>query len=356
MLISLGILAWNEENIIGDMLRSLFAQTVFHKDTAAELGWDWEIIVVPNGCSDGTAAVAERVLSMCVSSVRGYQLTYAVRSLSEAGKSNAWNHFIHNFSNKDAKFIVLADADIKFKSPQTLHNTISALLMDPEASVAVDLPLKDTLLKERMTWIEKISIAGSQEAIAGPIGICGQFYCGRARVLRQIWMPKGLSGEDGFLRAMIVTNFFRQAAKEEKVIRAEDASHYYKGLTSIKAIFQHELRLVIGTTLNCYLMWDSLLFCTDPKGRGAGLAIKEQLEMDPLWYQKFIYNAVSNRGWWRLPRGMFWRRLRRLRSVEGKWTLSRRKIVTAMVGFALDIPVFICANYKLKRKNIIGYW
>ena len=156
--------------------------------------------------------------------------------------------------------------------------------------------------KSKKTLLERISVTASSVSTAGSPAISGQFFCARAEALRQIWMPKGLAVEDGFLHAMIITDCFRTAIDEGKVIRAENATHYYETLTSIKAIFRHELRIIIGSAVNCYFMWDFLLFATDPLGPGAGVLIRNRLELDPSWYPTFVDNSIKNHGFWVLPR------------------------------------------------------
>jgi hypothetical protein len=176
----------------------------------------------------------------------------------------------------------------------------------------------------------------------------------RAHALRQIWMPKGLPVEDGFLYAMILTDCFRSEIDQSKIMRAANATHYYETLTSLKAIFQHELRIVIGTAVNCYFTWDFLKFATDPNGPGAGVTIKHLAGNDPLWYSKLINNAIQNHGFWVLPKGMLFRRFANLGSYNGP-ALIKRAII-AIIGFTLDVPVFFVANSRLKGGKAIGYW
>lgn len=98
-------------------------------------------------------------------------------------------------------------------------------------------------------------------------------------------------------------------------------------------------------------MWDFLLFATDPAGDGAGELIRRQLERDPSWYEKLMANAIRARGWWVLPSDMLLRRFARKRRSRGAAGL-----IKALVGFALDLPVCIAANRRLKRLDSIGYW
>lgn len=353
MLISIGILAWNEEAVIETTLASLFRQSVFQNMPSLP-NVEWEIILVPNGCSDDTAIIARRVLANFANQDDNQKIVFYVHELEEPGKSNAWNHYIHKFSSKQADLILLMDADIEFGETETISNTVKSLCLNPQAVVAVDLPLKDAIKKSRKTLIEWISVSSSHTSTDGPLGISGQFFCARAEALRQIWMPKGLAVEDGFLRAMIVTNSFRTEINEGRIIRAENATHYYETLTTLKGIFRHELRIVIGTAVNCYFTWDFLTFAIDPFGPGAGVLINNWGEKDPSWYPRFINNTIKNHGFWVLPRGMLFRRFSRFASYRGlklvKWALF------AIVGFLLDLPVFIAANYRLKKGDAVGYW
>ena len=60
--ITLGILAYNEGEMIGRTVRSLFEQSVFSGVAATLPDVQWEIVVVPNGCKDDTHAQAEQAL------------------------------------------------------------------------------------------------------------------------------------------------------------------------------------------------------------------------------------------------------------------------------------------------------
>lgn len=350
MLISVGILAWNEEGAIERMLRSLFLQTALQPESADLPGFAWEIVVVPNGCTDNTAAVARRVLADLVAQTDP-RIVWRVCEVSESGKSNAWNRFVHEFSTPGAGLIALADADIEFGEYTTLAETVKVLARDPHAVAAVDLPLKDAVKKPRMSFLDRISVRASADVAHRRAELCGQFFVARADALRRIWMPRGLSVEDGFIGAMLVTNCFREPADHGRIIRAEGATHYYETLASIRAIYRHELRLVIGTALNCYLLWDFLLFATDPAGDGAGELIRRRLERDPAWYEKLMANSIRSRGWWVLPSGMLFRRFARKRRSPGVKGLCK-----AVVGFALDLPVCLAANRRLKKLDSIGYW
>ena len=64
MKILLGILVWNEEDIIGQTLKSLFEQTLFHRT-----GIEIELIVLANGCTDKTTEVSEKAIQKYKNSI-----------------------------------------------------------------------------------------------------------------------------------------------------------------------------------------------------------------------------------------------------------------------------------------------
>lgn len=355
MIVSIGMLAYNEADVISLTIDSLLAQSAFRPEASAALGvTHWEMVVVPNGCRDDTGAVADAAFRRALAALPNRNISHRVVELKEPGKSNAWNEFIHRIARADTDVFVMIDTDIEFGHVDTILNCLRELNTNPRAKVVVDTPLKDFLKKDKLSLIERISARGSDMRFEGQIGIAGSFYCARAETLRQVWMPRGLSGEDGFLKGMIVTDCFRIDPDPSRLARAADATHYYEGLTGLKQIFHHELRMVIGTCLNCYFMWDFLKFATDPSGPGAGELIRNRVAHDPEWYRKTIMNQVRNRGFWVMPHGLTLRRFSALKGL-GFGRLLRR-LPMALAGFLLDIPVFIVANRRLKSGRAIGFW
>jgi glycosyltransferase involved in cell wall biosynthesis len=354
MIVSIGMLAYNEAAGIDKTIASLLSQSVFHSKAKQLPITEWEIIVVPNGCSDNTEEVAHAALQQGLNKITGLSIKFSVKSLAQGGKSNAWNHYVHTMSHPNADTLILVDSDIEFGHIDTILNCLTELNNNPHAKVVVDLALKDFVKKTNPTWIEKISARSSGIQLEGRVGLSGQFYCAAAQTLRDVWMPQGLSGEDGFLNGMIVTDLFRSEPDTRRVVRAANANHYYEGLSSLRHIFHHELRIVIGTCLNCYFMWDFLKFATPPNGPGAGELVREQLAADPTWYRRTIENQIRNRGWFVLPRDMVFRRLASLRGIGFKRAL--RRLPLALIGTLLDIPTFWLANRKLKSGKALGFW
>jgi len=348
------MLAWNEESKIAQAIGSLFRQSVFSSRWNEIPVSHWELIIVPNGCTDSTAKVASDALRQCLVSMEEKNVSATIVEVGEPGKSNAWNRYIHDFSRQDSDLVIMVDSDIEFDHPDTIFNSVKLLVDFPAYIVAVDKPLKDFVKKKKRSLIEELSLHFSNERFERDPAIAGSFYCARGAAIRNIWMPKGLPGEDGFLKSMLVTDCFRSEVDLSRIARAENASHFYEGLSRPKAIFNHELRMVIGTALNCYFTWDFLKFATDPKGPGAGYLIRNWLESDPNWYGEFIANEIRNRGWWVLPKGLVFRRLTRLRGMSLYNKLKRMPL--ALFAFLFDCAVCFAANRRLKKGMAIGYW
>jgi glycosyltransferase involved in cell wall biosynthesis len=354
MLITIGILAHNEADRIRTALESLFAQSVFSEPADAGDLLRWHVVVVPNGCTDDTAQIARKALQQATGMVAGREVSFLVESLDRPGKSNAWNELIHHIASPETDIFVLMDADIELGHKETIANCIKKLLDDASALVVVDQPLKDFTRKQKLSPTERLSAQASKMYDGDPPGISGQFYCARAATLRQVWMPLDISVEDGFLAAMVTSDFFRGEPDPYRIARAAEATHYFEGLSDIRALIKHEARLVIGTLLNCYLCWDTLLFVTPSNGDGAGPLIRDLNRSKPDWYAKMMANEIAARGRWVIPRDMVFRRFIHWRRLP--WSQRLPRIPLTLAAFLFDLVVLYVANRKMVSGRAIGYW
>ena len=274
MKIAIGIMAYNEERNIRATINSLSGQSLFEIP-----GHDVSVHVVPNGCRDATAERAREALGPFAA--RHPRAVLEVNEVAEAGKANAWNRFVHGFSPPGAEALFLLDADIQFGERECLERVVKALGANPHAVVAVDLPLKDIAAKVSPSLREQMSLSASRLQLAGAPKIAGSLYLARASALRRFWMPLGLIVEDGFVKAMLLTDSFRQPEKTDAIVRAAGATHYFEAVTGFRAWFQHERRLVNGTAVNILLF--SYLRDLVAKGKDPGEVIRANNEANPLW-------------------------------------------------------------------------
>jgi len=349
MVISVGILAWNEAEVIGASLRSLMDQTLVQDLMCG--GNRMEVIVVPNGCSDDTGKVAAEALTACASSIPPDRFTWRVHELPEAGKANAWNHYVHRFSDQAADYIILMDADIRFTHPGTLKNMIAALEQDSHAVIATDLPQKHVLFKTRKTVFDRISLSVGEMTQAAPAQLTGQLYCARGPVLRQIHMPPGLIVEDGFIKHMVCTDMFIRPTDNSRIVRAANSSHVFESYTRIVDIFNNQIRQQVAHAVGIYLR-DYLNARVGEKD--AGRIIKDENSRDPEWFRALIRERVERGGWWVMYPGAFFVRFRRLRNLS--FLPAFFKLPVAVAASLMDIVILVAANSRLKRGQLKGIW
>jgi glycosyltransferase involved in cell wall biosynthesis len=360
--ISIGVLAYNEAKAITVMLDSLKQQSIFRPSPDRECEYAVEVVVVPNGCVDQTATVAEQCLQHFVldnqttavgdSRIQAQtQITTRVETIPEAGKSNAWNRYVHEFAHPNADYLFLVDADIYLNEPQTLERMLENLINSPSAWVAIDRPIKDVQLRQPQTVMQSMSAQISDEDGSGK-GITGQLYCATAAKLRQIWMPPGLSVEDGFLRAMILTDRFTGPENFDRIVYTPNATHVYEAYTGLYSLLRHEKRIVIGTIVNQFLF--DYFWANCRPDMDAGTIVREFNRQDPHWVAKLIEQGKRDRGWWLLHKDHTFRRLANLRRYSGFGKLKRLPI--ELVASFADWLVFYKANRSVRSGQGLGYW
>lgn len=351
---ALGIIAWNEEAAIGSTLESLFEQSLFAE--LSRRNQVCEIICVANGCTDRTAEIAAGIFQeQARQHPHATAFTCRVVNLPERGKVNAWNQFVHSLSAREARFLFLMDADILIHGQETLWKMLAALEEDSQASVTVDRPCKDILFKGRKSPWERLSLASSQMTGSGQAQLCGQLYCIRAEVARNIYLPKDLAAcEDGFIKALVCTDFLAHPVRAERIRVAENAGHTFEAYTSPAAVFKNQKRQMIGQTIVHILVDDFLKGL--PAAQRARLAetLKEKEAADPLWLKRLIAEHLRRtRFFWRLYPGLLGHCFRRLANLGA----ARRVLClpAAAAGFVLALLSSFMAQQTLKR-GCTDYW
>lgn len=350
--IALAIFAHNEESAIARMLESLSEQSVFEKPT-----FKLSLHCLPNGCSDRTADVARSVLQKLwpedLNRI-GDGVTWQVIEYAEPGKSRTWNRFVHEVLPEDCDYVFFLDGDIWFPQRDTLALVLARAIHDDHAHVVVDVPRKHLEFDRRPGLLGRMSLSATRftRKTRRQAAIAGSLYCARAAFVRSVWMPEGLSGEDGFLKAMAITDLFTRAPDPERVVCEPSAYHVYLAYTKPLEVFRHEVRLAIGTTLNCYLCWD--FFAKTDLGCDAGEYIRRRNADDPGWYKVFVREEAARRGWWKLPRASLTRQFRGLKTTNGLGML--RLLPGAVLRFLLDVPTLLRANSLIRRGEGVGFW
>jgi glycosyltransferase involved in cell wall biosynthesis len=349
--LSLGILAFNEAENIGRMIQSLCQQTIFHHgvDGISEI----ELFCIPNGCTDDTAAIARAAFDANLPPApRGTFLKSTVHVIPRACKCNAWNVFVHEVSDRDASYLCLMDADIFDLAPESIANMIRLLMTDPHIQVATDRPIKTIPEEKSHGWFRKFSMASSGVGDPGIHAICGQLYMGRAEALRQIWIPSGLFCEDGFIRASILTDYFRSAEDFRRVLRADAASHRFEGEVNLRSLVRHEKNIVIGSYTNKVLY--GFLYNVASSEANPLFRLRAECQKDPSWVRNLVREQMTASGPFFIPKT--WTRRRWLR-LKGLGFLGKLKTFPVVfVGWMFDVYMARLSEIELRRRQGLGFW
>jgi hypothetical protein len=352
--VSIGIIAWNEEAGIASTIESLFRQSIFAE--LSKRGLRCEVICVANGCTDRTAAVAaacfqhQKERHPFSDSIFG-----RVANLTERGKTNAWNQFVHSLSAKDSQFLFLMDADILIHKHDTLLNMLACLEHDTSAKVSVDRPRKDVAFKRRKSVWDHLSLMAAETTLSAQAQLCGQLYCIRAEVARNIYLPKNLgSCEDGFIKILVCTNFLSAPVAPARIRVAKEAEHTFEAYTSPAAVFKNQQRQVIGQTILHLLVDHHLKHLPNEARLRLGETIKAKEAADPSWLKRLIADHVrGTRFFWRLYPDLLSIRFKRL---KGLGPLKRvAYFPAAAAGFLMSLAACWKAYQTLKQGSI-DYW
>ncbi|MCU0862197.1 MAG: glycosyltransferase [Planctomycetes bacterium] len=328
--IDIGVFAHDEAAGIGAMAARLLAQDL--------AGLDARILVLANGCRDATAALARAA---------GVE----VAELPEGGKSRTWNRFVHELSRPDADALLFVDADLEFSATDTLQRLARGLLARPELWVLNSQPIKDIVARpEGLSALDKVIAAASGGLDDWKTAICGQLYAMPAARARTLHLPIGLPVEDGFLRAMVLTDALVNGEDFTRIDGLDGLSHLYASERGIRALIRHQTRIVLGSAINA----------------AAFAALRELPAAERL---PELARAAAQDGWLanvvrarlpRLPFGYvpFHFLFKRLSRAMGRWreTLRPKRLLVTVVGFGFDAVVYVLAQWRMARGSGVGFW
>jgi hypothetical protein len=341
--LSIGMLAYNEEPRIREALQTLFTQDVFKQFAT-------EVVIVPNGCTDGTAGVASQIvesyrpeLPVCCSA--------RVVEIQTAGKSNAWNQFVQKLSARTAKVLVLMDADVVLLGASTISSMVNTLTTNPEAVVCVDRPVKD-IAENPNSIFQRLLARITPEINPNNIPLCAQLYCAYSGELRRITLPVEITVEDGFLRALLLTRGFTQPEDLERIVLDSNSKHRFASVATLREAFRHEMWIVTGSIINMSLF---RLFSANCSGNLTAMRLMDAKQAQNVnWLKEYVQQEVKIRGWRLLPKDWWVRRWSRLKRLSVGKKLLQSPITLAAAG--MDAVVFVAAIWNLRRGAELGSW
>ena len=330
--VDIGIFAHNEAAGITALLKSLAAQNLD--------GLTVRILLLAKGCTDDTVAV-----------VRGFGLSdLVICDLPEGGKSRTWNRFVHDLSDPLAEVLIFLDADIALPDADSLRGMVAGVQANLALHVFNSRPVKDIAYRpQALSRIDRLIAMAGGGLDDWQTAICGQLYAMPAARARALHLPIGLPVEDGFLRAMVLTDALT-IPEDFTRISGGDVFHIYASERGIAALIRHQVRIVIGSAVNAALF--TALRALPKEARKAAL---QQAAQTPEWV------AVQLRV--QLPRWPFgyvpWQFLtkRSARMLAHPRDLWRPKqMLLLLAGFGFDLIVYILAQIRMISGVGAGYW
>ena len=343
--IAVAILCYNERDTIGLLLRSLARQSIFSRKD-----FETHVYVVANGCTDDTLHQATKALEEA--DVKSTMPFASVHNLHEKGKANAWNQFVHNIAPEETELALFLDADIGFHASNTCEIALNKLIDSPQCCLAIDTPVKDAALKTQKSVYERVLLGFTNTEYDPSHSLTGQFYCARFRDIKRIVMPTGIINEDGYLRAMLLTQNFKAPEDVSRLVWAKDAIHTFETERNPFQLFHHQVRLTLGNIVNIVLF--AHLRRVVANGQGVPDYVKRQNDNDPHWIFKDVTAVWSSADYADERRKML--RRRRLSFANRPFA---NKIVTFpifAVAMSLDIATYWMAQRILRQNRAEGFW
>ncbi|CAM8624946.1 Glycosyltransferase 2-like [Paracoccaceae bacterium] len=330
MRVDIGVFAHNEAKGIADMVAQLLAQDF--------RGLEARILVLANGCTDATADLA---LAAGVE----------VADLAEGGKSRTWNRFVHDLARDAAEVLIFVDADIAFTAPDCLKRLALGLVARPELWVLNSQPVKDIVARpEGLGVLDKIIAAAGGGLDDWKTAICGQLYAMPAARARRFHLPIGLPVEDGFLRAMVLTDALTGPEDFGRIDGLDGLSHLYASERRIAALIRHQTRIVIGSAIN-FAAFEALRALPEEARRPA-LA---RAAADEGWLTRAMRARLPSWPFGYVPLHFLTKRLQRLWS-HPRDLLRPKRVFVAVLGFGFDAIVYVLAQYRMARGTGAGHW
>lgn len=354
VVLSIGIMAWNEEQSIRTTLDSLFRQSIFQKLAARHE--QCEVVIVANGCTDRTVPVVRDYLeNMARTHEWAAGFTARVVDVPEPGKCNAWNRFVHEFSSLEARYLCLMDADIVFHHRDSIHGLVAALERNPSAAASSGRQVKDILFKERKTLRDRISLATSNLSAAVQNGmLCGQLYCLRARVARNIYLPRGLGAvEDGFIKAAVCTSGFTRDSDPARVVLAPEAAHIFEAYVTPADVLKNQKRQMIGQA-TVYVLVEHLKRLPFEQRCTLADALRQMEQRDPDWLKKEVSrHLAAHPRFWQLFPGALTFRWQRLGKMPG---LKKLTHLPATVAGSVVTAIACYRAHATLQSGVTQYW
>lgn len=342
-ILDIAVFAHNEDDHIGALIADLARQDVFARENLT-----LRILILANGCTDDTAATSRAAIAGLAPQVAAI---FNVVDLPQGGKSRTGHRFIHEFSRPDTDLLGFMDADIRLPRTDTLRRMVDAMEARPELKVFTSRPVKDVHHDHKPTGpISKLIASGSGGLTNWRTSICGQLFVLRADMARRIGLPVGLPVEDGFIRAMTLTDLLSAPQDLSRIDGDPEVFHVYESIQLLGELLHHQTRIVIGSAINAAIFQK---IRKEAPTEAAAHQLLMQAGADETWLPAVLRHQLPQRPYGYVPFDFLTKRFHVYQSREKK---GLKETAILLVGLSMDAVVWVKATLKMRSGTGASYW
>jgi hypothetical protein len=274
---------------------------------------------------------------------------HEVIDLPQGGKSRTGHRYIHELSRPGADVLGFMDADIRLPEPGTLLGMIDELDARPELRAFTSRPVKDVdHFDMQVSPMTRMIAAGGGGLADYRNTICGQLFMLRAPAARRIGLPTGLPVEDGFIRAMVLTDLLSGPGSEGRIDGRDDLFHVYASIRDPGELIRHQTRIVVGGGINATLF--GVIHREAPQEAEAH-AFLMAAAADEDWLARTLKRELP-----RWPFGFIPFHFLAVRMRRGPQGRSLRAVAIWLVGCGFDVVVYGLASIRMLRGHGAHFW
>jgi hypothetical protein len=165
---------------------------------------------------------------------------------------------------------------------------------------------------------------------------------------RTFHLPVGLPVEDGFLRAMVLTDTLTAEEDFRRIDGLEEIFHTYPSERRVSDLLRHQTRIVIGSAINsaCFEEIRSL----PPERRQKAMS-----QIDDHWLSEVIRKRLPRWTSGYVPFHFAIKRVQHALS-RPRDLLNPKRILVLTAGFGFDLIVYLRAQLSMARGIGVGHW
>jgi glycosyltransferase involved in cell wall biosynthesis len=343
MKIEIGVFAHNEEANIVKTINNLLSQDIFEYP-------EYDIVchILANGCTDNTVTNAAAAINM-----NSQFNKIQIHDLPLGGKSRTWNKYVHELARFDCDALIFLDADIEIINKDNINRMLECINGSNRPVICSSKPVKDInyFSSAKKSVLDKIIGSSADGLNDWTKSVCGSLYVLKGNIARSIYLPIGLPVEDGFMCALISTDFFDKSdGNVNRIENIEGIFHLYESERTLLGLINHQTRIVVGSSINTVLFGELWKIGDKPKVQ----QFLKEISSDDQWINRTIAEKLPDTKFGYVPWHFLTKRMVRWSGSSHKFSI--RSMVITIIGTTFDTLVFFRAQIAMFRGAGAGYW